>query len=333
VASDVSRAVTSILDTERVIQQVTSMVLDSFDFYHVGLYLLDASGNWAEYRAGSGAAGDAIREEGLRIEVGERSLVGWSVAHGQTRVASDVSQETIRMAHPLLPDTRSEVALPLVARGEVIGALNVQSDQVDAFDDDILNVLETIADQVALALDNARLMEESQTSLEAMRQLYGEMSQEAWARLAREQGGLSYRSDTQTPVLAIPSDWQVESSPVLRPGSVEAQDALLTVPIRFRDRVLGVLKFRKPDGAGPWTEEQIALAETLAERLSQALESARLYQESQRRAVRERLIRDVTANIRQTLDMEAVLKTGLDEIYQALDLEQVVVRLTAEGSE
>jgi GAF domain-containing protein len=246
----------------------------------------------------------------------------------------------------LLPDTRSELALPLISRSRVIGALDVQSTEEAAFTDEDIAILQAMADQLANALENARLFQQAQESLEAERRAYGELSHQAWVELLRAQPDLGQRYD---PDGILPTDgrwreemklavWRGETilgqppSSYLPPGGTEG-GATLAAPISVRDQVIGVLDAHKPAGAGGWTPEETTLMETLAEQLGLALESARLYQDTQRRAERERLTGEVTARMRETLDMEMVLKTAVQEVRHALGLPEVVVRLVPQSGD
>jgi GAF domain-containing protein len=331
-AVEVSRAATSVLDPNALIWQVTEVIRERFELYHVGLFLVDATGEWAEYRAGAGASGKRLAEEGFRLEVGGQSMVGWCTAHSRVRIAQDVSRETARFEHPDVPRTRSEAALPLVARGQVIGALSLQSDQLDAFNDQTVASLQTMADQVAVALDNARLFRETQEALEATRRAYGELSREAWSELLRARADWGY-AYTHRAVLPAEGEWLPEMIQARQTGSmVEGGDGkpTLAVPLQVRDQVIGALAFSKESTGETWTAAERELLEILVQQLGVALESAQLFQESQRRTARERLTSEITTRIRETLDLETMLKTTAQEIRQALELPEVIVRLTAQ---
>jgi len=277
--------------------------------------------------------------------LGGVSMVGWCTANTQARIALDVGEEAVRFDNPLLPDTRSEMALPLTSRGRVIGALDVQSTEEAAFTDEDIAVLQAMADQLANAIENARLFQQAQESLEAERRAYGKLSRQAWEELLHAQPDLGYQYD---PDGILPTDgrWREEMKLAVRrretilggpassvlPGGTEER-ATLATPIKVRDQVIGILDGHKPAGAGRWTPEEAMLMETLAEQLGLALESARLYQGSQRRAEHERLTSQVTARMRETLDMEMVLKTAVQEVRQALALPEVVVRLVPQSTD
>ena len=174
-AAKVSHAASSVLEPEALIRQAVNVIGDRFDYYYVGLFLLDPSGLWAVLKAGSGQAGREMLAQGHKLEVGGNSMIGWCTAHSQARIALDVGEEAIRFDNPLLPETRSEMALPLISRGRVIGALTVQGVEPQAFSDEDISVLQTMSDQVANAIENARLLQETER-LARRNQLISEVS-------------------------------------------------------------------------------------------------------------------------------------------------------------
>ena len=215
----------------------------------------------------------------------------------------------------------------------MLGALDVQSTRPAAFTEEDIAVLQLVADQVAVAIQNARLFTESQSALEAEQRAYGEISREAWKRLLEARGGpRGYTSDEKGLTLA-PKVTEPRLRVAMQAGEVMADfdgEGTLAMPIRVRDQVIGVIDAQKPEGAGAWTAEETALLETLIDQLGIALEGARLYEDTQYRASQERLISQVAARIRETLDMRTVLETAADEIYQNLGLDRVAIHLTAE---
>ena len=334
-STEVARGVSSILEVNQLIRQVVDLIRDRFGLYFVGLFLVDERGEWAVLQAGTGDAGQAMLARGHRIKVGE-GMVGWSVAHGEARVAGEAGTDIVRLATPELPDTRSEAALALRSRGRVLGALTVQSDQAGAFDEQTIAVLQTLADQVAVAVDNARLFAESETALETARRAYGELSRQAWGDILRSHPGWGYRY-TQQSVTSAEGDLQPEMLQAEQTGQIvqssqsierdSPDGARLAIPLQVRGEVIGVLGFRKGGDGEVWSASEVSLLEMLTEQLGQALESARLYRDTQLRAARERAIAEVSARISESLDLERVLMSAAGEMRQALGLDDLVVRL------
>jgi GAF domain-containing protein len=167
-ASEVSRAASSILDPNELIQQFVDLARERFELYYAGLFLVDEDGEWAVLRAGTGEAGQEMIAQDHRLEVGGDSMIGQCVATSQARIALDVGEEAARFDNPLLPETRAEMALPLISRGRTLGALTIQSAQEAAFSREETAVLQTMADQLANAIDNARLFDQVQVRAEEL---------------------------------------------------------------------------------------------------------------------------------------------------------------------
>ncbi len=316
-SAEVGRAVTSILDIDELIQTIVGFVREQFDLYYVGLFLVDESEEWVVLRAGTGSAGRAMLSGGHKLAVGGDSMIGQCVARNEVRLALDVGAEAVRFENPYLPETRSEMALPLQSRGRVLGALTIQSTEEAAFAEELITVLRTLADQLAVALNNAQLFAEAQVALESERRAYGEVSRDAWLQMLQTRSDWGYVCD-QAGITVARGKWSSEMQQVLDTGHAIVPDTdsapVLGVPLRVRDQTVGVVSFQKPDGARDWTQEENALIETLAEQLGVALESARLYEDTQRRAVRERLVSEISAHLRQSLDVTTVLRTVAAEL-------------------
>ncbi|MFL7793114.1 MAG: GAF domain-containing protein [Anaerolineae bacterium] len=172
-AVEVSKSASMILDPEALIDQTVHLIQERFDFYYVGLFLLDEVGGYAVLQAGTGEAFNQMFETGHRLEVGGASMIGRCTAYGEAQIALDTGEEVVRFNNPFLPQTRSEMALPLISRGQCIGALSVQSIEQNAFTEEDVAILQTMADQVAIAIENARLLEAERkrgAELEALRQ-------------------------------------------------------------------------------------------------------------------------------------------------------------------
>jgi GAF domain-containing protein/HAMP domain-containing protein len=312
----VARGVASMLDLEDLLSRTVTQVSGQLGFYHTGVFLLDPTGEWAELRAASSEGGKRMLVRRHRLPVAEEGIVGYVASRGEARVASDIGEDAAYFDNPDLPETRSEVALPLRARGEILGVLDVHSKEREAFTEEDVAVLQTLADQVATAISNARLFGQVQEALEAERRAYGEMSLTAWAEALRGRGAVGYHCDADAIV------------PVTESVKVE-DDGLpaLDIPITVHDQVIGTIRARKPKDTGEWTAEETDLMAALVEQLGLALESARLYQDTQRRAAHERLVGEMAARMRETLDVDTVLQTAIRSMGETLDIAEVEVRM------
>ncbi|MBN1934853.1 MAG: PAS domain S-box protein [Anaerolineae bacterium] len=176
-ASEISRAAGSILNSEELIHRSVELIRDRFSYYYVGLFLVDETGEWtkepkkwAVLRAGTGEQGREMMARGHKLEISGGSMVGQAISLGRARIALDVGANAVlRVDNPLLPDTRSEMALPLMSRGQAIGALTIQSAQEAAFSEVDITVLQIMADQLATAIQTAMLFEQAQLQAERER--------------------------------------------------------------------------------------------------------------------------------------------------------------------
>lgn len=196
-AAEVSRAVISILDSEELIRRSVELIRERFDYYYVGLFMVDEKGEWsgekgrwAVLRAGTGEAGRQMLARGHKLEIGGDSMIGQCIALRRARIALDVGVEAHRFDNPLLPDTRSEMALPLIARERTIGALTIQSEREAAFSEADITALQIMADQLAIALQTAIMFEQAQ--LQAERE-----------RLVRTIAGRVYRATDRETILRV----------------------------------------------------------------------------------------------------------------------------------
>lgn len=324
----VTQEISAVLELEELMRRAVSLTAERFGFDHVGLFLIDEGRDWALLRAASSPEGQLMLAQGYRLRVDQESVVGQAASSARARLALDRGAAAVRLGDLVLPEMRSEVALPLRARGEVIGVLDVRSRRPRAFDEQDVAALQMLADQLALAISNARLYQQAQESLLAERQAYGEMTARAWRDLLRERRELGYLSTVQGEK-QVGGAWHPA---MIQAGLLErtVRDDSLTVavPLKVRGRTLGVVRFRKPEDGGEWSADEIAVLETLTDQLGSALESVRLYQETQRTAARERLVGEIVGQLRASLDPDTILKTTVRELGRVLRAERVAIELS-----
>jgi GAF domain-containing protein len=297
-AAGISSAATQVMDPNELLPRVVELICQQFGLYYVGLFLLDESHHYAVLHAGTGEAGRTMKERGHRLEVGSQSMVGWVCANKQARIALDVGNEPVRFANPLLPDTHSEMALPLRIGERVLGALDVQSTQAAAFDESDVAVLQSMADQVAVALENARLFQQTQTALKDL---------EATNRLLTRQGWQEYLGEAKATRRA---EFRVAGLP----GSeAESLSGLLTVPLELRGHSLGRLALRR-EGDRSWSEEDIQMVRTVVLQTALAADNARLFEATQGALDESRALYDSSRQITAAGEMSEVLSAVLDNL-------------------
>lgn len=328
-AAEVGSVAATITDIDELAIQVVELIRKQFNLYYVGLFLLDEKNEWAVLKAGTGQAGEIMLKNNHRLKVGD-GMIGWTAKHGESRIALDVGEDAVRFENPVLPETRSEGALPLRSRGRVLGAITIQSTQPAAFTPEIIATLEIMADQVAIALDNAALFAKSEAALEAERRAYGQLSQEDWLDLLQRHHLPAYISNAEDYVYTDSAQMLSQRKKIQDRSVLEEKGLTALIPIKIRGKTLGGIRLRKSEEEGAWTKEQIELAEVLAGEVSIALESARLFDQSQRQAAQERVVGQAAARMRETLDIENVLKIAAEELHKALGKVQTEVWISPE---
>jgi GAF domain-containing protein len=240
----------------------------------------------------------------------------------------------------LLETTQSALALPLIARGQVFGVITLQSRSPTAYRNEDLVSLRGVADQVATAISNAQLAQELQARIRAMEILQQYYVREEWEEFLGSHQNLWYEYD-QPGISALEEDSTPQVNRVLAhpqltvldaADDAEAPAALLS-PISLRDQVLGVLGFHEMDRDKEWTEDQIELVAAVAQQLGLIIENSRLFAEARSRAARERTVREITARVRQSLDLDTVLQTAVWEMGEALNLQDITVHLGVDDLE
>ena len=330
ITAKVSKAASSILEPERLMRQVVEFIREQFGFYFVGLYLVDPTNSWAVLRAATGKSGQILIARGQRVRIGE-GMVGWVIANAQPRISLEVGQDALKLSTPELPLTRSEAVLPLAVRGRLIGALMVQSDQSGAFDRLILEVLQLLADQIAIALDNARLFLEAQESYNVLQNSLQQYSSQAWLDYLKNQLIVGYQINAQG-IVPIQRGSVFEQKIV--PVTVQTtliRGSEVTLPIKIRGRVLGIIIAKKPenslDEVSTWNEDEVRLIQDMLDQLIVALDNARLYNVAQRSADRERILADVTANVRSSTNINTILHTAVQQLADALRIPKGLIML------
>jgi len=318
-AAQVAREAATIRDLEELLGLTVNLISERLGFYHAGIFMLDAAREYAVLRAASSEGGMRMLARQHKLKVGEVGLVGYVAGSGEARIALDVGKDAVFFNNPDLPRTRSEMALPLKTYQRVIGVLDVQSEQVQAFTDEDLKILQTLADQIALAIDNTRLLSESQQALRELQALY---------RLQENVGWQDYLQQRQ-PAYILDQGEVSPAHPSLEtpPSSEEAGAHVLRLPISMRGQGLGQLVLQRENSESPWTAEETEMVRTTINQVALALENARLLEKTRRDAVRERVVTDISAQLWASTDIHTILRTAVHELGQTLEASDALIQL------
>jgi GAF domain-containing protein len=327
----VMNVVSSIQSLDDLLPLITIVISEQFNVYHTGVFLIDANKEFAVLRAANSKGGQRMLARKHTLLVGQTGIVGFVTATGQPRIALDVGADSVYFDNPDLPDTRSEIALPLRYAGQVIGALDVQSTEPNVFQSDDVDVLTTLADQVAVAINNAFTLAEAKKNLLEAQSAIGQVAQEAWQILRPTQLGLGFSySDTGVKPLQKPIENQQVNEALSRGETMLAletdQKSRLAVPIRLRGQVIGVMQLSARKEI-KLTKDDAEIAEAVAERLSLAIETATLLQSTQHRADIEKLTASITSKVGASSRFDTILQTAAQELSRALGGSDVIVQI------
>jgi GAF domain-containing protein len=318
--AQIARQATAIQDTAILLNDTVRLISNQFGFYHAGIFLVDQNMEYAVLQAASSEGGQRMLTRGHSLRIGSQGIVGFVAAQNTARIALDTGVDAVYFNNPDLPTTRSEAALPLTVRGTVIGVLDIQSEQPQAFTSENVETFQTLADQIALSIENARLFEEMNLAVKQLEQAASQRAREAWNRIARTRG-LAYQ---YTP-LGI--------QPAIQGSIPTPETGQLAIPITLHNQKIGEIRVKRKEDAGNWDPREKAMLAEISTQVAQALENARLLDDAQQRAMRERAIAEITARIGAVYDVDAVLRVTAQEIGKAISDSEVTVQIRARERE
>lgn len=313
----VARQAASIQNVSVLLKEVVQLITDRFGYYHTGIFLADESMRYVTLQAASSEGGQRMLQRGHRLEIGRQGVVGYAAYEKRPRIALDVGADAVFFNNPDLPDTHSEIALPLLVRNKLIGVLDIQSTENQGFSEEDISTFQSMADQIALAIENARLLTESQLVIEQLQALASETTYTAWEKFLRRKA----KGYVFSPLGLKPLD---ETEKV---KAAAAEGASIQVPIELRGRKIGtiILKQKNPDNA--WSAREQNLVHDVSVQIGLALENARLLEQSQKQAAQEQAINAITARLSQALNIDTLLQTAVQELHQLPNVEEVSVFL------
>ncbi len=327
--NEIGRTITAILDPDELLTRAVHLIGDEFECYYTAIFLTDTSGQLAELKAATGEAGKVLRETKYQVDINGKNAVGTVMRTKQVYVVSDTNQDVaqlenqtesdappsrhefsispqaVRAENPLLPYTRSQIVAPLIVGERVLGALEMHSSKENAFSQQDADTYQNMANQVAIALENSRLFTEAQQSIHEMSATQQQYLQEMWQSLAADQN-FEYTFGNKD----VDGGQEIE------------------IPLTLREQIIGQIQMSSSD---EWTPEQKRLIESIAAQAALALENARLVEDSQSIAMREKLANEVTSKIWASTSMDSILQTTVRELGRALEASEVNIELSASG--
>jgi GAF domain-containing protein/HAMP domain-containing protein len=321
--AEVANTISSTRDMGNLLPQITTAISRQFGFYHVGIFLLDPRGEFAVLSAANSVGGQRMLARNHKLKVGETGIVGYVTGTGKPRVALNTGEDAVFFSNPDLPETHSEMALPLRVGEEIIGALDVQSTEPNAFAQEDISILTTLADQVSIAIQNAKQYEETRKALAEADSLSRQFIQTGWHQFTQSQKLVGIRHSGARAALLFRD--KAESDDNWYQSGAEANGASISVPITLRGEIIGSVDIRTPD-TRKWEQDELDIMTAIIDRAALALENARLLQESQHQAAKEAKIGEVTAKIGSSINIRNVLQTAVQELGQALPGSEVIIQ-------
>lgn len=338
IAAEVAREATTVHDLDELLQRGVDLIHDRFGYYHVGIFLMDDLGRDAVLMAATGEAGRKMLLRGHKLRIGETGIVGYVAQSGKPRISVDVDADSVHYVNPLLPETRSEAALPLKVGAEVIGVVDVQSKEAGLFDEETIAVLQIVTDQLATAIQNTRLIRDLGRNVDELQRMYGVYTQTSWKNFQQRQlqvRGYRYRGleiepvgdETRLVQEAIQTGQSVYQADDLGDWENQSQEnrTTLAVPIRVHGQSIGAIQVQL--SGQPVNQEILVVYEEIANRLALILENARLLQDAQNLAQREQQINVLSTQIRNSINLDTILQNTVRELGKAFGTSRAFIQI------
>lgn len=368
IAANLSERLSAILDLEELLPEVVNRIKESFDYYHAHIYLLDEQRENLVMAEGTGEAGAEMKRKGHSILLNApTSLVARAARTGEIVKVDNVREAVDWLPNPLLPNTYSEMAVPIILDERVVGVLDVQEDEIAGLDEGDANLLRSLANQIAVTIRNARIFETVEKALVEAQTTHEHYMERSWQKTAiAAQGGqyhynrpdvaalderilseaeqLALAQDRPTLVTLNDNDFGSESiqeepdkihtvlhSPGLPGRPAPGNPKSIVSPITLQDKIIGTLQLHPTTHDQTWTEDDLAIVEAVVDQLAQSAENLRLFDETRERASRERTIREITDKLREAPNLDALLETAARELGQRLGVRHTVLELGIEA--
>ena len=311
-ASIVTHQTATLQDLDRLLNRTASLISEQFACYHVGVYLVNQREDYVTLQATSSKEGKKLLEQGYRLRIGAEGIIGYVAAEKKPRISLDVEKDIVLFNSPELAETRSELALPLIAHNRIVGVLDLQSTEVSAFSYDEIEIFQSMADQIAIAIENTRLLYENQLVISQLEIISNEHTRQNWkSKIAGQKQIVQY---TATGI------HQAEKS------STKGKN-ILDIPVMLRGQKIGSITLQRKAEFQKWTAQEESIASEVATQTALALENVRLIESTRERVNREQVISNISNRVRETLDLDIVLRTCAREIQRTLNLQEAEVRL------
>ena len=315
---EILRLATEALPLMELISRSITLIHNRIGSYHSAIYLIDESGMWAEIAGCVGSAGRGLLGRRHRLAVGSASFVGWVTENRLPHISHDVDQDPLYFKHPMMPNTRSEMVIPLLLEDRAIGALDIQSDHPEAFNEDLVRVAEAMANEVSVAIENARLLHDARNRLELIEREFSGQFSESWQRVLLQHEDYTFQLGADS--AEINSDIERIHTKVAASGNtyLDKERSTITVPIQLRGLTIATVSATRNVEAGIWSEDDLVLIEALASQTSLALETSRQYSEEQRRLAELEIVNRISQAVSQLIRLDSLYRVVHSQMNQVL---------------
>ncbi len=331
-SSEISQIISSDIDKDfkDLLDETVNVLSEKTGYYHTGIFMLDQNNEFAVLRAANSSGGQKMLARQHQLKVGGAGIVGYVSQSGYPRIALDTGVDAVFFNNPDLPETRSEMALPLKVGSKVIGVLDIQSTQSAAFDDDDAAILGTLANQIAFIIQNSLISSGINNPGRLLNQ------NTIWNREEKSKG-YSYLPDGS--IAAAPNNKNplIEKSiasgqTIVTDKSTNSKQPALVIPVKIRDTIIGIINIESTESNRRWSEDEVALAQAVSERAGLALENASLFEETEKSAERERVISLVTSRIGESNKFDSILHTTIQELGRTLGASRTFIQIKTSSS-
>ncbi|MFN8453490.1 MAG: GAF domain-containing protein [Anaerolineae bacterium] len=321
---EVGQRVSAIRNLQELLPIITEFIRERFNLYYTQIYFVDDLGQNLVLQAGTGEVGQMLLARRHTLPIGKGSIVGQVAVTHKSIVVPDTENSEIHKPNPLLPDTRSELAVPLMVEGRVIGVLDMQADRPKTFILSSVTVFEAMAAQLANSIDSAQQFSLAQAAQRKAEEAVQQFTRQGWAeRLATHKGGLGFIYNLSA-ITSLTSANQLSQ----KHKSSQSLPAVksLVAPLVVQNQSVGQLAVATPADKN-WSHEEQAFVNAVAQQLAQKAENIRLFEQTQQRAAREQLARQISDKVRASRDIDSALKTAAEELVKTLGAARAVVNL------
>jgi len=317
--SEIAKLASEMVDPQDLMLQAVELIKSRFGFYQASVFTLDETGNWANLVASTGEAGRTLLAQHFRLAVGSTSIIGWVTANRILRVSQDIEKDPFYFRIPILSETQSEVAVPLIVGNRLLGVLDIQSRRTNAFTEDDIQAIRAIGDELAIAIDSARLLRVTQQQLDKFQTSYRDLTRQSWRRISRSTGSSMIRIGGSPDASDKDDSFHTLDLATDQLKTVLSEDEReIAVPVQMRGELIATIGARKTRDSQTWSEDEIRLLEAVSSQVALALESARQYTEEHRRVSELEVVNRVSQAVSQHLRLDSLYRVVHAQINQVL---------------